>query len=184
MKCNNNPEYGAGIKDCETDTGRTEYDSTIKYDSRKEYRRGYLTIELAMLMPGLMAVFILIIFAAYFVHDKCYMKRAAVEALYTDNPVETFESVLDSGLYAKWDVDAYVTKRCKASGLHATSEYYYDTEHNEVDCITEQVLTADCIMTSMQGMIADYVSDEFFCIHIEESMSNITGPDYIHIHRR
>lgn len=73
-----------------------------------------LTIELSLLMPGIMAVFIFIIFASFYLHDKCVIARACYKSCkincYIDNKdlleervINDIDEVLSTELFSKWE---------------------------------------------------------------------------------
>lgn len=85
-----------------------------KYKKNKYKTEGVLTIELSLLMPGIMAVIIFIIFASFYLHDKCVIVRACYtsakkncyindEYLMSENIVQNVNDVLGADLFAKWD---------------------------------------------------------------------------------
>lgn len=140
--------------------------------ANKRYKkRASLTIELSLLMPGIIAVLILIIYTGYYFHDKCIIENAICASLlrtserldgsYTDSEIEytaidIFEDEIRSRLIGKWEMEKSVTTTREEIGL-----------------------TINGRMDNLFGLLSPLLSKYVFTIHLSESSYTINGPDYI-----
>jgi len=154
----------------------------MKHKSMRHKSRGSLTIELSLLMPGILAVYILIIFMGYFVHDKCIIERAAYSAVnrcryelmnenenlnsgiesndasieyYIENAESRFDEITGEGLIGKWDI--------------SRNAWTTDEEIN---------LAVSGRMSCINGMFSRYLSKTVFVVEIEETAELISGPEH------
>lgn len=84
---------------------------------KKAYRDGSLTIEMSLLMPGIFAVIIFIVFTCYYLHDKCLFKRAAYKVCSNvsdyddcDLTIEAenyFDEIIEGRTLGKWEINRY-----------------------------------------------------------------------------
>lgn len=44
---------------------------------RNSYKEGVMTLELSLLMPGIISILIIVIFSGYYFHDRCVLERGA-----------------------------------------------------------------------------------------------------------
>lgn len=58
------------------------------------YKRGVLTVELAFLMPSVLAVIIIVIYAGFYFHDRCVIESIAYRAVLTVSQTTTDEDTL------------------------------------------------------------------------------------------
>ena len=120
------------------------------------YRKGSLTIELALLMPCICAVFILIIFTGYYMYDKCVLQRAAYTAAGDKYPESRFDELTENALIGKWDLSVDVSENEEETSVHVTG-------------------TMRCI----EGMFTDLLSNIVFSVDITESSINYSGSEYM-----
>ncbi len=82
-------------------------------------KKGSLTIELSLLMPLIMGMFVFIIYSGFIMHDKCIADKACFSAALRggeeqddDEAIkraeEAISEVLPSGLIAVWDYDTSI----------------------------------------------------------------------------
>ena len=89
--------------------------------SRNKYGllKGSLTIELTLLMPFILGMFIFIIFSGFILHDKCVVNKACLSAAlrgsgeYEDSEAmakagEAIAEVLPGHLIGKWSYDTSI----------------------------------------------------------------------------
>lgn len=143
-------------------------------------KKASLTIELSLLMPGILAIFIFIIFSAYYLHDRCVIERAAYAAikecqdrkLYHDGVVfkndgrglnddmercsEVFNNITSQELLGRWNITLSTSNDADEYCIYVTGR-----------------------MNCMQGFISKYLSNIVFSIEINESVYKMTGPDYM-----
>ena len=80
---------------------------------------GSLTIELSLLMPFILAVFIFILFSGFFLHDKCIVDKMclsaalrASEELEDDRSLEKAHAVMDTisdRFLGSWNMDTQIS---------------------------------------------------------------------------
>ncbi len=71
--------------------------------------KGSLTIELTLLMPFILGVFIFILFSGFIMHDKCMVNKACLSAaLRGHRAQEAIAEVLPGHLIGKWTYDTNV----------------------------------------------------------------------------
>lgn len=83
---------------------------------KKMYEDGSLTVEMSLLIPGIFAVILFIIFTSYYIHDKCIIKHAAYKACMeissydhgdsVINDVESnFDEIISGRTLGKWELN-------------------------------------------------------------------------------
>lgn len=124
-----------------------------------------LTIELSMLMPGIITVLIIIIFCGYYFHDKCVIQRAAYSAALktsyesgteADYARDLFEENVSKCLLGKWNIEDDVT-----------------ISDDEIR------INVQGTMSCFSGFVSGYVSDRIFSINVCESVNILNEPAYI-----
>jgi len=63
---------------------------------KKFYKRASFTIEITLLMPSILAVIMIIIYAGFYVHDRCAIERY----LLTEYDIQS----IDDELIAEWEI--------------------------------------------------------------------------------
>ncbi|MCR4740517.1 MAG: hypothetical protein K5886_09715 [Lachnospiraceae bacterium] len=82
-------------------------------------KRGVLTIELSMLMPLILGSIILIIFLAFYLHDRCLISKACYTASLRgslqkrdedayDGALKALDEVMPAKLSGKWDEETAI----------------------------------------------------------------------------
>lgn len=82
-------------------------------------RKGSLTIELTLLMPFILGMFIFILFSGFVLHDKCLVNKACLSAALrgseesedteaVDKAQKALAEVLPGHLIAKWSYDTNI----------------------------------------------------------------------------
>ena len=131
----------------------------------KTERNAVLTIELSLLMPGIMAVLILVIYAGYYYHDRCVIESLAYSAVlktsYEKYPDEyevdrLFQEAADKRLLGKWDMSENIK--------------IYDDEI---------IMVVEGNMTFSTGGMLQYLKDILFSVNIIESAKRLNEPRYI-----
>jgi len=130
-------------------------------------KKASMTIELSLLMPGILSVFILIIFMGYYIHDKCVIQRAAYSSaskvvgcvLSEDEFNRRFEEGIVS-IIGKWDI----SKDIKVSD-------------------GEIIIHVKGTMRCLNGVLTHYLSDIIFCVDITENVCLESGPEYVRENR-
>lgn len=131
------------------------------------FKKASMTIELALLMPGIFAVLIFIIFSGYYCHDKCVIERGAYSAVYKlsyeeeycGNSVdlsELFHREIDGRLIGKWEL----------------------TVEGDSDNV-ESTIVVEGRMKSFESMFMRYLSKIIFNVELTESAYKVSGPKYI-----
>lgn len=135
------------------------------YCFKNNYRKGSLSIELSLIMPGVMAVILIIIFSGYYYHDRCVIQRCAYSSVlktsYDENIAECnlnseeeleraiiyyFDKEIDGRLIGKWNLE-----KCTS----------VDNEKIEINVSGSMI----CI----EGIFTGYLSGMMFEINLTES---------------
>jgi hypothetical protein len=85
----------------------------------EKMEKGSLTIELTLLMPFILGLFILIIFSGFILHDKCVVNKACLSAALRgseededdqaiNRAYEALDEVIPEHLIGKWDYSTQV----------------------------------------------------------------------------
>lgn len=136
----------------------------------KTERNAVLTIELSLLMPGIMAVLILVIYAGYYYHDRCVIESLAYSAVlkssYEKSPDEyevdrLFQEAADKRLLGKWDM---------SENIKILSD--------------EIIMVVEGNMTFSTGGMMQYLKDILFSVNITESAKRLNEPEYIRGRKR
>ncbi len=129
-------------------------------------RRGSLTIELSLLMPGILSVLILIIFATYYYHDRCILECAAYSTLLKscqngdeDRTEELFNDITENGLIGIWNLSLL--------------------REDKNDDIALKQIKISGNMKCFSSMLLKYVSEYLFTVNINECLYDINEPEYI-----
>lgn len=126
------------------------------------YKKGVMTIELSLLMPGILAVIILILFTGYYFHDRCIIDRAVYSACvkcvenlnnneecFNENideaAIEYFEKETNDRLIGKWEIEV-----------------------NTLNTEAEVIVNASGNMACIKGVFSSYLSKAIYSIDIEE----------------
>lgn len=128
----------------------------------KCYKKGSFTIELSMIMPGIVAVFILVIILCIYEYDCSFIEgKSYVNLLNNENKKETeiisdIETDIDNGLLGNWDKEVEVI-------------------------VNGSMLTAD-IQAEMKvgnGMFLGYLNKTLFSYHSATVLSKHNEPMYV-----
>ncbi|MDO4189628.1 MAG: hypothetical protein Q4D29_11625, partial [Lachnospiraceae bacterium] len=79
-------------------------------------KKASLTIELSLLMPGIMSAIIIIIFASYYYHDRCVIECAAYSSVLKESQmcsdrcaVDIFDDCIEDKLLGVWSLSTLET---------------------------------------------------------------------------
>lgn len=156
-------------------------------------KKGSLTIELSLLMPGILAVLILIIYMGYYIHDKCVVQRAAYTSACAlssgSKSVHDGTTMSESRLMP--DKGTILDSGTLWGGL-AEDEFNRLFEENTESLIGNWDISKDiCVsdgeinihvrgtMRCLNGVLSRYLSNLFFSVNIKEIVSLESGPDFI-----
>lgn len=131
-------------------------------------RKGVLTIELSLLMPGILSILILVIYLGIYFHDRCLIEREAYSAALKLSYEEyvSFDEIyireaFGKRLIGKWDL--------------STNVDIYDGE------ISVEVTGK---MDSIRGFFGRSVFDALFTTRIVEKSYYLHEPEYLRNNRR
>lgn len=138
-----------------------------KKDGLSKYKkRASMTIELSLLMPGILAVFIIIIFTGYYIHDKCVIQRSLYSAAMTASYESDFK-------YNSWDKFEDSTKSLIGRWDFTTDEY---------ESFGEITMHVTGSMKCFDGLFTGYLSKMAYSVDMTESAFTWSGPKYIRSH--
>lgn len=124
-----------------------------------------MTLELSMLMPGIMMIFIFIIYLSFFYHDKCVIERKAY--LIAENIVEDkmsfedFENDIDKGLLGKWTIQ----------------ESFDDSED-------KLSIMLNGTMFSSDNLFFGFINNNIFDFNTTVEVYRLNEPDYVRRNNR
>lgn len=128
-------------------------------------KKAVMTVELSLLMPGIIAVLIFIIYLGYYFHDRCVMERgiyhAALRGSYDSVKSETsiheyFEDEVSERLIGKWNL---------CVSVHITEDEIITDVRGNMDLL--------------EGVFSSYLSKVFFNVDMSESVICLNEPSYI-----
>ena len=138
-------------------------------DEPSKYKKcGSMTIELSLLMPGILAVFIIIIFTGYYIHDKCVIQRS----LYSAAMAAGYES--EDG-YDPWD---------KFDDARKSLIGRWDFTTDEYESFGEISMHVTGSMKCFDGLFTGYLSKMAYSVDMTESAFTWSGPEYMRRHSK
>ena len=128
-------------------------------------RKASFTVELSLLMPGIMAVLVFIIYLGYYCHDRCVIERAMYSAVlkagYDDavnehNIYYYYNDAVDGRLIGKWRTNENIT----ISG-------------------DEIRINVNGYMECFSGAASSYLAKALFRVDFSESSKNLNEVGYL-----
>lgn len=134
------------------------------FKKRKE-EKGSLTIELSLIMPGIIAILILVIFTGYYLHDK----EIILIRMYG-----TICQLRDGTVDSMSDAESEL---CHEVEKHTIGKWDFNFSFNE----SEEILTVSFRgrMRFSGGYFMNYLSSVIFAIDEEVTVTKLSGPEYM-----
>lgn len=139
---------------------------------------GSLVVETSLIMPGIIAAIMFIIYAGFYYYDRCVIEEVA------------YSSVLKSGSGYVYDGDHINNDLSYYELERLTENKFVEATNNrlvgnwEIDSKAladeeEITLKIKGVMDMPGGFLMEYISEKLFSIDIVESSKNIYEPLYI-----
>lgn len=133
----------------------------------KNKNEAVLTIELSLLMPGIMAVIIFIIYVSFYLHDKCVFERACYnsavrnrylknEELLCEKICDNIDDILQQDLFSVWEYTAYCEIKNEKINIYIKGE-----------------------IKLSDSLLFDYIDSALFNINETVSVYKTFEPDYL-----
>lgn len=145
-------------------------------------KRASMTIELSLLMPGILAVLILIIFTGYYLHDKVVIERAAyVSVLRSAKEKYKSDNANINRIIEKDDNEiCSLSCMCFDDEVEERLIGIWDISRNAYVLDEEVVINVKGRMNCLSGVLSSYLSGVIYTVDITENAYMLSGTKYVY----
>lgn len=134
--------------------------------SKDIYEDGFMMLELALLMPGILSILIMIIFTGYYYHDRCIIQRSAYSSC-----LKSVDLINEYGIdtFSEYDIeDTMMDLFEKELDNRLAGNWVLNTKIRNTD--EEVTIQVSGNMKCIEGIFSQYISKAVYGVEFSESV--------------